>query len=1040
MGTPDVAILSGLKLYQEASINSGDKQNTLRKTTKTLQEIIDGLGKSSRDNDIAYYRRNITGILLGKVIQEDKSIFPSSCNFENEFMHIISSVPKFDWNETFSLLWELALIPEFVEYLVVMESIVQNHIMTTFDTWIRHSLSMEVLHIFDCLVCLAVLNISFIFLSPIHQQTSGAPESVDENTKTIQALCKLISETNTPFEGSKANITVCENLLNKTEQLIEQNTLSSRKHTTTDVEVDVLHLNEIIQSLPKNLVHNLSADDLTRDSPAILKNLSVSIRHVACPEKTLPAFMKERFTVLLDCINALDSKDHIGKDTKQVNLMSLLKSLIKEVKNLSSHDRLDEVSKNDISFENQTEMTLKIIRYHLHGYEEETKKLLRQIGQNPHQCDEWGDAITCLQNTPECLARTDIILQVMNTLESIDAFADCKSNTIPLILAMRKLFFIGFQLLPLKAKMHVVMEILEDPKKLDLISRYPTIATNSKERDVFHVTENLRLNSFFNSLISKTVADDKILGTVTDFLISSPEETVKRLIDQAIKNEPQIKLFVNIIRKIDCLDKIQVSDDLLFWRHFHSALSKSLRNNESKFIGNGLILLSKLLEECDCKLIGIFMRQLFFKSIMPSFCQVQTKQENSEIFTEDLSLKMLLVIMKTSTFIPTIGIESVACLAVCLGVSVDKSVYFTDRCLNEIECHTTMVECLEFLVPLISDHVKSALEEHTALLEWIIQVISDFTWVTQLRFLSICELATNYRIEVPGCLSEICKTPEVFNCSEELSYGPGTGLVAWHQIFAISPSLCPLSNLDIEGLTGDEIHLFTDGWTITLAQVLPHCLLSEWQKLLEASKILIYDMKLFIPLQTVHINVLPVIDLNECCIVLGLIQLLSRASTLLQDKCCSCWMSSSTWSHFTKCYCVVVSGLVNDSAEFDRAGIDSKLFMIFQLFSYSCDFMGLLDSLSQSNIHKSNADSVFILLLDLLSSMEKIWLKEIEASEVVLDADPDSITRTIFDVKKTVLELNEHLQSMIKIVKIISDEKQGSTLAMKLNNILQLLV
>ena len=139
-------------------------------------------------------------------------------------------------------------------------------------------------------------------------------------------------------------------------------------------------------------------------------------------------------------------------------------------------------------------------------------------------------------------------------------------------------------------------------------------------------------------------------------------------------------------------------------------------------------------------------------------------------------------------------------------------------------------------------------------------------------------------------------------------YGQGSGLLAWMECCCVSDSLrsTMLSHLCVDRRQPDHVNMFSKGLLVALAQTLPWCSLSEWQRLLGALGELLASGLLHTPYSLEYVDYLPLLDLRCFSSQLRLSVLLLRALQFLCGSSCDGWLPAQGWAHVGRLYAYAI--------------------------------------------------------------------------------------------------------------------------------------
>ncbi|XP_039272097.2 uncharacterized protein LOC120346429 [Styela clava] len=1052
MGTTEFTVIEGLKnsnasLQQNDDIRADkDYLSWLKPMTIAMNDIEHGLGCKNTEEDKRYMRFKIASILLAKVLEKEETVLHTTM-FEACFEHLLLHIPHLTWNNFFITISRLGLAPEIMELILEMNDEIQDFITNKLFTWLDASIEQqcgyetaEQLTLVEILVLVMAIYISVKLL----QKNSDKVENVYDSLKKVLLYLSTASLESKP--SSSYNVSCASNMVRRLQSMC-----STFKQVNFREKPDMLYLYQIHHSLSESLIRNVGIGDADKTYLASIRRESHK-KDIDTDSQKLTTISACSETSNY-CAQLIKKSLNCLKNGKNNSLCEILLPLNRTLENICE-DKYDEDHHHHHHHHIEYQKKLYIIQHFLNGFRTTTKQLLEEIAESPLLHNMWEDVFDTFLVNPECLAHVDTLIILIRSLSRCTNESSQYSNQqdyIPVLCLFQSLFWAGYQLLNLKCKLYIVEFVISDPQIIRLLSEYPFEESENNASKIVkfkNKRENLAKN-FIDSLTNKDKASDFVLDKACDVCISWPEGMIQNLIDHSLKNQQQVELVINLFGHFNCLFNVKTEDSSksVVWNWYSESMKKFWRNGDSTFVDNGLNFIQKLFNLKNIENHASSFVKETFHSIAEGFADNEGNNLSSK-----LCLNILSCLIETHAFFDNTTIEELLSLCVCLGVEIDSSRHFSRSNVDfNSERHELLIECFEYLVCKIVDVLQNSyLTNQKILIQFVHKAIAEFTWTTKLRYLPIFKLDSSIRIRVPGCLAEVCKLPEILQASEELSYGAGTGLLAWHQCFVINPSLCPLASLDISQLAPKEIKLFTHGWTVTLAQVLPFCLPHEWHTLIEITKILLSECKLHVPFSPKHVVSLPNIDMNECQIVLGILQILTNAFGLLSKECCILWTSSAMWLHFSKCFCISLSSIVNDSPEFERLMPDSQLFMLSQTFCCVCWGIVSLYDLPLDKQGKNCHENLFILCLDLISIFEKFasGVKEqyndsIDNTSQTRD-DSSSTSSTSSDVSsqgvspgsgylQMLLQISERLHEMSVATSLIPIQNYRDTLGQKLS-------
>ncbi|XP_022070822.2 gem-associated protein 4 [Acanthochromis polyacanthus] len=232
--------------------------------------------------------------------------------------------------------------------------------------------------------------------------------------------------------------------------------------------------------------------------------------------------------------------------------------------------------------------------------------------------------------------------------------------------------------------------------------------------------------------------------------------------------------------------------------------------------------------------------------------------------------------------------------------------------LFSMDTKDLLVTVLTSLGQVVGAEVAADPSSWSRALFWLYSKMEELDWTVRFHLKPVWR--QHFKNEVPSSLLAVCDLPEEeWSGLDLLSYGPGTGLLAWMECCCISDSLqsTMLSRLSLDQHKPDHVSMFSKGLLVALTQTLPWCSVSQWSRLLKALKELISSSRLHVPFSLEYVDYLPLLDLRRFSDELRLSVLLLRVLQLLCGSSCSHWLSVDGWAHVGRLYSHAVRDVIN---------------------------------------------------------------------------------------------------------------------------------
>ena len=580
----------------------------------------------------------------------------------------------------------------------------------------------------------------------------------------------------------------------------------------------------------------------------------------------------------------------------------------------------------------------------LRDYDEAVQYLLTSVLNN---CLDLATIKKCLEElgkVPECMMRTK---HVVTLCKITRIFGSSVTDKICLQSAASLLSTV-FDLLPLKSKISLVKCRCKS-RELHWLS-YSNLRLDGS-------SVGRKINMIFNKMTKSnaTMDFDKFLHSVCNVTFIDPLSTLEKIIEHAVSHEEHHPLMKEVFQS---LPEFLMMEDHQMRNILLTDLFKAIENQmEDQAI------------ETVCKLVSLLLQikvlnkdfALYFTNQMLNGFILQLLSENSGKSSSkaNLGIDFALRLIKTIFYLfSKVSANDLFILVFILARIVDEGIASDGV---SIKVKAGLIELINHLQTRIS----SKEVDFQILCLWLSNASQSLLWSTQLYLRPVLRSCSSYVTVLPESIKSVCTLPDTERFAFDVSYGEGTGLAVWLQCLTIDPSLFSIHSLNIQELSVEELDMFKHGMVVALSQVLPFYTEEDWTLAIESLKSLINQNCLSIAYPVSRTKNFPFVNLKHFRVPLSIVELLRSVTLILVSDCCKSWMTVTLWSRVARCYVLTVKQMFDSiSCDQDTPEVVDELFFLSQLFLNSCDFLLLLESISNTN---NARDSVNVLMLDMLT-------------------------------------------------------------------------
>ena len=591
-----------------------------------------------------------------------------------------------------------------------------------------------------------------------------------------------------------------------------------------------------------------------------------------------------------------------------------------------------------------------------------------------------------LLEVPECLMQSKHVIslcQVIRALES-STVTPCSGN----LQCSRDLLASVFALLPLRSK-QVLLEQRCSKNDVD----------NGLHHSILHLRGDdliimKKINLVFNKMTKIDVGVDfhNFLHNFCDIAFIAPLLTLKKLVDHVASHEENHDLLIKVFQHLPCVLTLEKDGTINHLLHcIIQTVEQHKQDNMMKNISNFLTLV--LRSVYVTKNVEIYFSKQILRHYVLIVFSGPPHIGSSTNASIDFALNLIQCISHTFT---DIDASDVFMLSYQLARLLDNG------CMPDF-IFVRIKAALLKVVGVLCERFNANEMGIESKCVWLQHSASAFLWTTQLYLRPLLKNCRTCKVVIPDSIKSICAAPEDESICFDSSFGDGTGLTVWLQCLIIDPSLFPISSLNVQQLSKDEQQLFKLGMTVALSQVLPSCFENDWQIILEALKSLFDQNCLYVAYPLRYVKMLPFMNLEKFRNPLCVLELLHQVTHLLGNDCCKSWMNSTLWIRYARCFAMSVKQMLTLCSENDAnlGSFQHRLFFLSQLFFHSCDFLIMLQNVSDG---KSACDFLYVLLLDILTmfcSTYELLLNTSSSSIFEMETLKSSIQANVESIKNT---------------------------------------
>ncbi|XP_071947820.1 uncharacterized protein [Antedon mediterranea] len=486
----------------------------------------------------------------------------------------------------------------------------------------------------------------------------------------------------------------------------------------------------------------------------------------------------------------------------------------------------------------------------------------------------------------------------------------------------------------------------------------------------------------FNKLVNSRNHDNiqELLQYISPVAFQSPRQTIQKSVMESVSNSGIIPLISKIFQNMTsmCFFKDNNSTTTLLCI---TLKDKAVRISSAKQQNNFIDLIKSLLEPFTPSLYpeSLYLKPTVLSSeellevcIYPNLHQ-QSRDENADhsilgegVHCQNINLLLCLELLKVTLAAPISGgkfAEKVDSehrypMMVCLASFVNECIILWDG--NEGCVREDVKEISKSLLEVLCKTQQST-ESDIKGLQWLMFKAKSFHWSVELYLSFLFADYQNKEVAAQVSISNFSnmewKTTHLKPESHEKT------LLTFFQCCQVSPAIAEIHMQDIFHNYSAKDDLLA-AVVQALVQVLLQCTQPEWINITTALRNLLLKQIIHIPLSTEFICQLPLLDLKEYSVDLGVSSLFLMVFELLGSKSYSWTRSNGIWTHTVKCYLAIMKDLLSKiptDTSLDQAL--SRGFLIGQVLCHSLKIMSFIPPTNQSQL--------FVLTLELVSMLEK---------------------------------------------------------------------
>ncbi|XP_033643327.1 gem-associated protein 4-like [Asterias rubens] len=593
------------------------------------------------------------------------------------------------------------------------------------------------------------------------------------------------------------------------------------------------------------------------------------------------------------------------------------------------------------------------------------------LGQLMSSHDLWEEEswIECLERNTAILANPRFVKQLIDIVMVMDQQYFSEG----IIQRVLKVFLGSYAPLPF-----LLQNTLRD--HLWTQSAGVTIFTRHPVQNVDH-----ELTSLFNRLVAlaQGLENTEVFQALSCVAIQSPTKTLHQAVQRAVSNASVCQAVCQVLQAMPSLATFKLHGDqwpLLCHLILETGGNLSTSTNEE---ANLLQLVTTLLQPYRPFLdpLGPFWMPPVLST--RAVCQVcvlpnlETSPQNGgrmDILTALKLLKELLNIRDNSDAMINVLGSSPFPIMLCLCDLLDGCHLLWDGVVTATQS-TDMKEVVLCLLGRIARIIKEKHNQGNNCAEhgvaWLLNRVSvTLHWTTSLYVNELMsELLPQQKKTIPECLFDICNFPDsswypVASDDTSRALPLVETLTDLLQCSRVSDKMVDIL---VQGLQVKEIphQSFQEAITLALVQVLPHCIMGEWQCIMGMLKQLLANEILCVPCSTQYLTELPMVNISGFKVHLSLSQLLLSVMQLLTSPCCQDWATPQLLHHVTRCHVNTMQSLTPEILTSDLHNESASLFVIGQFFCHTCEVISVLPT------HELK-EQVFVLTLQFMSHLEEM--------------------------------------------------------------------
>ena len=581
----------------------------------------------------------------------------------------------------------------------------------------------------------------------------------------------------------------------------------------------------------------------------------------------------------------------------------------------------------------------------LDGYDDAVKFLLNFILKDSSS----SEAFKCLKallSVPECMIKTYHILDLCKIIQVYQEHNYHEETLQECLKAGCELLWLVYQLLPLKSKIYLLKQ-----RCTPGFLFYTDIKLHACNKAL-----NQKVNLVFNKTNKNTNSGDNndFIHSICNIAFIDPELSLIKIVEQVACHKEYHNLLFKLFNSIP---NFLVMEDKQNANNLVGCFVSVIKKNHSENAANNICDFISLFFDICSRNVSVYLAEQILQVSLQFLSSWHAYILENNLVMVYFAFKSIKCISDTLSHVKLFKLFALVHILACI---VDKA----NGVISDILYAEAKFQLLN-TVAILSLRVTEKEVSTEKLCCWLKHMSSCLLWTTKLYLRPILQNCSEYYVTVPASIQSICSLPETDKFYFDVDYGEGTGLTVWLQCLIINPDLFSISSLNVDNLSVEDQQWFKHGIVVALSQVLPFCLEDDWHIVVEALKGLLSQHYLYVTYPINRIKTFPLLNLRQFHSSLCLLELLHCVNKILHSSCCKSWMSSMLWMRYTKYYAITVKHLFFAPCDIKNVCKNSpeQLFFVSQLFFYVCDFLMLLETISNT---KNACESLHMLLLDLL--------------------------------------------------------------------------